>query len=69
MSVIHKVHVETAYGRELLSSLRKKCIVKHDRLEPIEEIAAACLELKPVERMTAQWLLNSDKIKLLSSSD
>lgn len=58
---------ETSYGREMLSSLRKKCISKRNRLESMEEIAEKCLAPNIGERMTAQMLLNS--VPFLSYSD
>lgn len=58
--------IETAFGREMLSSLRSECIKKRDRLEPLERIAGLCLDLDSKKRVTAQQLLNDDFIKKIS---
>ena len=54
--------IETAFGREMLSSLRSECIKERDRLEPLEKIAALCLDLDNKKRVTAQQLLDNDFI-------
>ena len=45
------------YGMKMLSSLRKKCMEKHNRLEHVEKIAAMCMECDERKRITAQQLL------------
>ena len=48
---------ETAFGREMLSSLRNKCIEIRDRLEELARIASLCLNVDNDERITAEKLL------------
>ena len=48
---------ETSYGREMLRSLTKKCIVKRVQLEPLMNIAELCLMHEEDKRLTAQQLL------------
>ena len=50
---------EAAYGREMLSSLRSKCISKRDQLEPLVKIAEVCLVLDVTKRVKAQELLDN----------